>query len=257
MADRSPTPLRGLRGRRVVCADAAQLVERLTAALREAADASVRARGAFHLALSGGSTPVPLYRRLAAEAGFPWQATHLWLVDDRCVAPDDERSNARLIRELIAERVPLPGSHLHPMPVLEPDGEQRYEAALHAALAAAAQDRLDLVLLGMGTDGHTASLFPHSAALAERRSWVVFNDGPTVAPPRPRMTMTYPLLNAARTIAILVTGSTKHARLADVSRNPAARERLPVSGIAPSHRDAELAWYLDRAAATGREASGA
>ncbi len=246
----------GLRGQRVVCPDVDRLVERLADELVEAARCGLRERGAFQLALSGGSTPAPLYRRLSGQPDFPWPRTELWLVDERCVDPDDDRSNFRMIRELIVDRVAIPGARVHPMPVLEADGDRRYEAALRSALEASA-GRLDFVLLGMGADGHTASLFPHSPALSERERWVVFNDGPRVTPPRPRMTMTYPLLNAARSIALLVTSEGKHATLSRVSGSPGDPERFPVGGIDPVHADALLCWYLDRAAATGRSASGA
>lgn len=235
----------------MVCPDLEQLVERLAGELCKAARRAVRERGAFQLALSGGSTPAQLYRRLPGEPDFPWPQSELWLVDERCVEPDDARSNFRMIRELIVERVAIPAARVHPMPALASDGDRRYEGALRSALEASA-GRLDFVLLGMGADAHTASLFPHSPALSERGRWVVFNDGPRVTPPRPRMTMTYPLLNAARSIALLVASRDKHAALSRVAASPPDPDRLPVSGVAPVHADAVLCWYLDRAAATGQ-----
>jgi len=249
----------GLRGERVIAADADTLIDLLARDMAQFAHMRVRECGAFHLALSGGSTPQALYQHLMIDPRyrlFPWPQTHLWLVDDRCVAFDDERSNWRMIRELIVDHVDMPAEQVHPMPVLEDDGDAAYEAALRAALRAeGVGGRLDFVLLGMGGDGHTASLFPHTAALDEAKRWVVFNDGETVAEPRPRMTMTYPLINSARRIAALITGDSKHAMVQAISlaldRDDADVARLPITGVQPIYDDATLVWYLDRAAACG------
>jgi 6-phosphogluconolactonase len=171
----------------------------------------------------------------------------LWMVDERCVGDDDPRLNFGAIRDA------LPSANLHPMPVLRADGADRYERALRDALderAASSARCLDAVVLGLGPDGHTASLFPNSPALEERQRWIVLNDGAEVVPPRPRMTMTYPLLTRARFIAFLVTGPTKRAALRRLTEGREDYRTLPVAGLDPSPAS-RLVWYLDRDAAAG------
>lgn len=217
----------------------------LAAAARECVDAY----GDFHLALSGGSTPLPFYERLAAEPrfrGIPWSRTHLWTVDERRVPFDDERSNWRAIAKALAS-APVPAEQRHPIPADAADAAERYEAELRSALGRRprGEDRLDFVVLGMGADGHTASLFPRTAVLGESERLVGECEGPGAGAP-PRVTMTYPLLNSARRVAILVTGTAKAATLARVAAGSGDARELPVKGIAP--RPGELRWYLDRAA---------
>ena len=249
---------RGLRGGRIISPTADDLIDLLAHDLLEAARQRTSRSGVFHLALSGGSTPQALYSRLMIDPRYrlmPWPLTHIWIVDDRCVSFDDERSNYRMIREFIVEHVNIPDNHVHAMRVLEPAGDREYEADLRAALTnREAEGRLDYVLLGMGGDGHTASLFPQTPALRETERWAVFNDGEAMAAPRPRMTMTFPLINAARQIAVLVTGESKHAmlqRVAVSSDSPDAVARLPITGVRPEHEDGKLTWFLDYPAAVG------
>jgi 6-phosphogluconolactonase/glucosamine-6-phosphate isomerase/deaminase len=142
----------------------------------------------------------------------------------------------------------LPEENLHPMLVLQADGAARYERDLRDALGERqdANERcLDAVVLGMGADGHTASLFPGTPALDERERWIVLNDGEQVAPPRPRMTMTFPLLNRARFIALLVTGEGKRATLRQLAAGD--HPTLPVAGVIPA-AGSRLLWFLDQAA---------
>jgi len=244
-----------LSGRVRVADDADQLYDGLGHALMEAGQQAVVDRGVFHLALSGGSTPERFYVRLVTDPRFraiPWGQTHLWIVDERRVAQDDQRCNYRMIQQSLANHIPVKSNQLHPMPVLEDDPAGKYEAELlHAfGMQAGAKPRLDFVLLGMGGDGHTASLFPHSDALGESERLVVVNDGPNVTPPA-RVTMTYPLLNAARQIAVLVTGAKKTAMLKQIDQQLCEHgpdpKTLPITGIKPDQ--GKLAWYLDRAAA--------
>ena len=244
------------------------LLDDLAGLVLRAAFEAVQDRGLFHLALSGGATPEPLYRRLMIDPRFrslPWEQTGLWLVDERQVPPNDPRSNFGLIRDMIVAHAPVRQRNVHPINVAAADPAGEYEAALRRVLGADAQPRdespdpastgiprLDLVLLGMGGDGHTASLFPHSPALEESQRWVVVNHGPHVTPP-PRLTMTYPLLNAARRVAVLVTGAAKHATLRRVEQQLTAAgpdpRLLPITGIAP--RDGEMSWWLDDQASQG------
>ncbi len=238
-------------------ADEEDVQERLGRDLVALAKQAVGKRGVFHLALSGGGTPMPFYRRLMIDPLFrelPWAHTHLWIVDERRAPFEDDLNNFKHIHELIVEHVDMPKSHVHPMPVDREDAAEVYEDELRETLAIGGvpgdpdRGRLDFVLLGMGGDGHTASLFPHTAALNEEVRWVVDNDGPSVVPP-PRVTMTYPLINGARSIAFFVLGSGKAEMIKRISTGSDGFETLPCKGIRPESGD--LVWYLDRAACGG------
>jgi len=243
--------LRGLRGQLVLEASPEAAAQRLADDLVRVLQQRISEAGSVHLALSGGASPQRLYQLLAADARYAardWGHTHLWLVDERCVPDDDPRLNFAMIRSALVDKVPIPAAQVHPMPVDLPDGDRRYAKALRQTLA---DGRLDAVVLGMGPDGHTASLFPHSPALDEHESWVRFNDGEHVTTPRPRLTLTYPLLCAARFLAVLVTGASKHAALLAAARAPDDLHAHPIVGIRPTE-DSRLVWYMDRAAA-GRD----
>ncbi len=250
------TPVAGLRGEQRVAATAEQAAEQLARALAGHVQERLAMAGQAHLALSGGSSAKLLGAALL-RGGYlrapEWSRIHLWMVDERVVPEADPRCNARLIREVLAGQVPLPLQNLHPMPVLVADGADRYARELEAALAdvrGESASRLDAAILGMGPDGHTASLFPGTPALDERERTVVVNDGELVVPPRPRMTMTYPFLNRARFIALLVTGTAKYAALQRAAANPEDHRALPVTGVIPAP-GSRLAWFLDSAAVRG------
>ena len=167
------------------------------------------------LALVGGRTPRALYRRLA-DADLPWAEMDIGFGDERCVPPSDERSNYRMAYDALLSRVP---ARVHRMCTAPCDGG-RYEAALRELLGP--WPVFDLVLLGLGADGHTASLFPGDPALDERQRWVVAVDRPDGR----RLTLTLPVLSAARTVLFLVTGPEKRTVLAALMRGddvPAAR----------------------------------
>ncbi len=211
-------------------------------------------RGAFHIALSGGTTPWPFYQRLLIDTRFreiPWERTHIWIVDERRVPDDDERNNFKSLRGALLEDIPTPASQVHPMMVMKDDPAAMYEEEMRTAFGATqGPPRMDFVLLGMGGDCHTASLFPNSDAIHVTDRWIVVNDGPNVTPP-PRVTMTYPLLNAARSLAVLCIGAKKSEalrRVADQIRTGPDPVNVPITGIQPT--DGELTWYLD-AEATG------
>lgn len=210
----------------------------------------VRQFGDFHLALSGGSTPMPFYRRLMVDPAyrdFPWKRTHLWMVDERRVPPEDDRFNYKHINEILVEHSDIPKANAHPMEVLRTDADAAYEKELRAALSwrEKGHDRLDFVLLGMGNDGHTASLFPNSPAIDVHDRLVVINSGPKVTPPD-RVTMTYRTINAARFIAVLVSGDAKRAKIAELAGGKSQVKDLPIAGIRPV--GGELRWYTDWAA---------
>ncbi|MGB8299398.1 MAG: 6-phosphogluconolactonase [Polyangia bacterium] len=246
----APNAPRGLSGRLVIEASPEAVAQRLADDLVLSLRQRIGQAGTVHLALSGGSTPQGLYQLLATDARYTtndWAQTHLWLVDERCVPDDDPRLNFAMIRSALADRVPLPPAQVHPMPVDLADGDRCYENDLRRSLV---DRRLDAAVLGMGPDGHTASLFPYSPALDERQRWVRFNDGERVLAPRPRMTMTYPVLCATRLIAVLVTGGSKHAALLAAAEAPDNLHAHPIVGIRPV-QNSKLVWYLDRAAADG------
>lgn len=241
-----------------------EVIDAVAADLMLQAAACVRAFGDFQLALSGGSTPLPLYLRLMYDPNcrqLPWTRTHLWQVDERRVPPDDDRSNFKAISEIIGAHSGIPQEQMHPIPAMAPDADVLYQRTLQEVLGwrEKGQDRLDVVVLGMGADGHTASLFPHSPALHEAPGeprLVRINSGPSVTPPD-RVTITFRLLNASRMIAVLVTGEGKRETVARVARAAANSQRgaagpgesvddLPVLGVRPL--GGELRWYLDYAA---------
>lgn len=252
----APPPPPTLPGEVIVRESDDDLLDALAADFMVHAINCVREFGSFHAALSGGSTPMPFYQRLMIDPDYrsvPWDRTHVWIVDERRVPHDDQRSNFGQIREILVDHSGIPASHVHPIMADEPDADVRYEHELVRVLAARGEgrDRLDFVLLGMGADGHTASLFPRSPALAERRRLVRINAGPTVTPPD-RVTMTLPLINASRFIAVLVTGDAKRAAIDRVARRDGTTEDLPILGVTPlvGNRPGAgaLRWYLDRAA---------
>jgi 6-phosphogluconolactonase len=249
MTAKLPGPnLQGLHGEVVVSDSPEQAADALAQRLGGHLKQRLRETDRIHLALSGGSSGTLLCASLAATealAAGDWARVHVWMVDERCVPDNDPRLNFALVREQLAPKVGLPGANLHPMPVLRVDGAEVYQEQLDAALAAHG-GRLDAAVLGMGPDGHTASLFPHSPALAEQTRRVAVNDGETVTPPRPRMTLTFPVLNQARLIALLVPGASKRPALVALASGSADPRDLPVAGLSPSP-DSELLWYLDRA----------
>src|SRR5687768_7369792 len=190
-----------------------ELIDKLAADLVVHAENCVRKFGDFHLALSGGSTPQPLYERLMYDPNYrrlPWRRAHLWLVDERCVPFDHPQSNFGLIDETIVNHADIPREQVHPIFAMSPRADVEYEAEIRETLGwrEKGQDRLDYVLLGMGSDGHTASLFPHTEPLSESTRLVRFNYCDVVEPPQ-RVTMTFPLINSARFISVLVTGRAK------------------------------------------------
>ena len=242
--------------------DAPTLLDDLSAAIEAEAIHAVNERGVCHLALSGGSVE-KLCMNLVADPryrGFPWEDTHVWQVDERRVGDDDDRRNWKMLTELLLAHVVIPEDHLHPMPVLEDDPAGAYERDLAEAFGVPPggpplpDARLDYVLLGMGGDWHTASLFPHSTALDVTDRWVAVNDGPQVTPPD-RVTLTYPLLNAARRVGVLLLGDGKAEPLrkldAAIADGSASVETMPITGIQPAGDDARLTWFIDPAAARG------
>ncbi len=232
-----------------VLADPEALAQRVAAWLTERALAH---QGTFSIALSGGSTPKRLYEILAGAAfrdRFPWSRTELFFGDERFVAPDDESSNYKLVNRALLSQVEVPPERVHRMPTEgDPDEAARaYERDLRAGYGS---DRLapgrplfDVVLLGLGENGHTASLFPDTPVLQEREAWVG-SCTPHDAPHR-RLTLTYPAIASSATVLFLVAGGSKREVLAKVRAGDPA---LPASQVSS---EGELIWALDEAAAGG------
>ncbi len=234
-----------------------------------AAQAATAARGAFAVALSGGETPGAMYRMLARRSftqKIPWRRVHLYWSDERCVPPDSERSNYRLADESFIRYVPIPPDNVHRLRgeddpaqaalayeklLLAPPARPKQAPAslpVYPKQAPAPLPVLDLVLLGLGADGHTASLFPHSPALAEAERLVVPSEAPSEAEGTgPRLTLTVPVINAARHVVFVVTGAAKAAMVAAVLEGPRMPQAIPAQLVAPAQ--GTLLWLLDEAAA--------
>lgn len=215
-----------------------------------AAGEAVATRGRFTLALAGGRTPRRLYELLAGpyRERVPWAHALLFWGDERYVAHADPESNYRMAREAMIDHLPVPAAQVHPMPTHQADpaeAARSYEAILRRRFAGEAFPTFDLALLGMGADGHTASLFPGTAALADRQGWVAVGESPTA--PSVRLTLTLPALAAARQVIFLVTGADKAKVVREILSDPrAARLRYPAARVLASGR---AYWYLDAAAA--------
>ncbi|MBA3240526.1 MAG: 6-phosphogluconolactonase [Acidobacteria bacterium] len=216
----------------------------------EMARACVSERGSFSVALAGGTTPKRVYELLADEelrGEVPWEGVHVFFGDERCVPPDHADSNYRMAHEALLARVPVPEKNIHRMRG-EGDavaGARLYEDELRAFFSDAEWPRLDLVMLGMGDDGHTASLFPGTTALGEQRAWVVANWVEKFE--TWRVTLTAPAINHARHVFFVVTGAGKAARLAEILKGERDPSRLPSQLIEPE--DGMLEWFVDRDAA--------
>ena len=257
---------RKLRIKYYVEPDAAALAGRAAQYFTEMAGEAVADRGRARIAISGGSTPKAVFELLADPAQpwlarMPWNSLDLYWVDERCVPPSHQDSNYRMTREALLDQVPLRSRQIHRIKgELEPEAAaDRYESELKDSfrLKGAQTPRFDLIALGMGSDGHTASLFPHTAALNEMTRLVAANRVPQLD--TWRITLTWPVINHASSVFFLVEGADKAQILKEVLIGPRDQERLPsqliwpVSGI--------LTFILDKAAAaflpaTDREGCG-
>ena len=217
-------------------------------------DEAAAARGVCNVALSGGSTPKALYELLASPSfreRMPWVRTHLFWGDERLVPPDDAQSNYRMASEVLLRYAPIPAANVHRIHGEAPDAAgaaAHYENVLRHTLwpADGRPPRFDLILLGMGEDGHTASLFPGNAALSERSRWVV---APWVEKLHAhRVTLTFAVLNEAANILFVVSGRSKAETLERVFTGNESADLLPCRGVEP--RDGRLTWFVDRAAAS-------
>ncbi|KAM3622327.1 uncharacterized protein V6R79_023229 [Siganus canaliculatus] len=231
----------------MVSAWSEELVERLATDLQEAAEAAVQKDGVFHLALSGGATPLALFHRLVLHHySFPWRDTHLWLVDERCVPITEQESNFHGLHEHLLQHVRIPYYNIHPMPVQmnqrlcveEDGGALLYEKEIKKMVNSSS---FHFVLLGVGYDSHTASLFPGLKVDEHDQSLVALTESPVK--PHQRMSLTFTAINQAQRVAILVMGKGKHEMITQLSRVKDNPEKWPVTGVKPEN--GKLVWYID------------
>ncbi len=231
--------------------DHEQLIAGAAGFMAERAVESLAARGRWVVALAGGGTPKPIYARLA-EAGYSqridWAGVHVFFGDERCVPPDDARSNYRMARETLLDLVPLPPENVHRIrgeddPAL---AALAYEQEIRRLFRTPALPAFDLICLGMGDNGHTASLFPGTASLREQERLVAPQYVEVMQ--TWRVTMTAPLLNAARHVAFFVEGAGKAPMLRRVLHGPYEPDVLPAQMIQPV--SGQLHWLVDASAAS-------
>jgi 6-phosphogluconolactonase len=235
------------------CVDAEEVAARAAGLFISLATQAVAARGYFRAALSGGSTPQRTYELLASVSRslkVPWKNVEIFWSDERYVSPDDAGSNFRMTREALLDHVPLPAANIYPVPTQlhpPPEAAAAYEKSIRRAFAEEhGIPCFDLIFLGLGTNGHTASLFPGSPLVQEADRLVAADFvGELKAW---RITMTAPLLNRGRSIAFLVTGRQKAEVLRNVVKGPYLPETFPAQLIRPAAGN--LLWIADREAAS-------
>src|SRR2546421_5896731 len=224
--------------------EAAQFIVRL-------ANEAIVTHGRFTIALSGGSTPKVLYSLLGDEpyrSQIDWAQVDIFWSDERCVPPDSEESNYHLAQQVLLNKIPIPASQVHRMPADQPDRDiasQAYTEEMQRTFGTNGIPNFDLIQLGMGPEGHTASLFPHQPSLHEQQRLVMSVSVPK--PPPPRLTFTPPILNAARHVLFLVTGSEKADAVQAVLEGPYQPDEYPAQIVRPTN--GEVTWMLDTAAA--------
>ena len=226
-----------------VLADKLSLIERSQVLVVDKIQSAIASRGRCSIALAGGSTPKPLYEALAQE-NLPWDKIHIFWGDERYVAPNHPDSNQLMARQAWLDKIEIAETNIHPIPTEANNPEidaQSYEAQIRTVFAASPGEfpTFDIILLGMGDDGHTASLFPHTPVLNEMTKAIAVGnkDG------QPRITFTVPLLNQARCVLFLVAGANKQAALEQVFAAQGDAMTYPSRLINPQ---GELWWLLDR-----------
>ena len=231
--------------------DAESLSQAAAQRFAEIARDSVERSGRFGVALAGGSTPKRVYKLLAGDDfrdAVDWTKCHVFFGDERCVPPDDAESNFRMANEALLSRVAVPLENVHRM---KGEGDavanaRAYEDELRDFFPGEEWPAFDLVMLGLGEDGHTASLFPHTEALRETRAWVSANWVEKLG--AFRLTLTGPAINRARNVMFVVAGAGKVGPLVEVLKGAHNPERLPAQLIRPV--SGTLEWFVDRAASS-------
>lgn len=221
--------------------EAAQYIVRI-------ANESIAAHGRFTIALSGGTTPTRLYGLLGSEpysSQIDWKLVHIFWGDERCVAPDSPDSNYHMAQEVLLSKIAIPKLQVHRMPADQSDRDaasQKYTDEMRSIFGTNDIPDFDLIQLGMGPEGHTASLFPHQASLHEIQRLVMPVSVPK--PPPDRLTFTPPLLNAARNVLFLVTGSDKADALQAVLEGEYQPDEYPAQIVRPPN--GEVVWMVDK-----------
>lgn len=228
-----------------VLPDQTALIARAQELILSQIQAAIEQRGKFTIALSGGSTPKPLYEAIATQ-NLPWDKIHVFWGDERYVPPNHPDSNEGMARRAWLDRVNIPAANIHAVPTTEGDpavSAAKHEKEIQEFFHSSPGEfpALDVILLGMGDDAHTASLFPHTEALKVRDRLITVGnkDG------NPRITFTYPFINAARCVIFVVAGANKKSALAQVFAPKADNSTYPSRLIQP---EGELWWLLDAAA---------
>ncbi len=219
---------------RIQIVDASALAQAAAQLIAQLVHESLGSRDRTSLALAGGHTPEPVYRCLAGLGTVAWSRVDIFFGDERAVPPDDDRSNYRMAREMLLERVPIAPSAIYRIEAERPDANR-----VAAEYAARLPARFDIILLGIGEDGHTASLFPHSPALEERTRMVVATSAPK---PPPRITITPPVLAAARETLVIAAGRRKAAAVRRALLEPVSPAECPGCLVRNGR------WLLDREA---------
>lgn len=227
--------------------DKTSLIDRCLEVVLAKLQAAIAAKERCAIALAGGSTPKPLYEALATQS-LPWEKIHIFWGDERYVASTHKSSNQLMARQAWLERVDFPDANIHPMPTEAGDPQKdarKYEAELRDFFQTESEEFpvFDLILLGMGDDGHTASLFPHTAVLQESDRLVAVGNKEG----EPRLTFTVPLINQADCVLFIVAGENKRTALQQVFADEADTMNYPSRLIQPQ---GELWWLLDESAGT-------
>ncbi|HXY30442.1 MAG TPA: 6-phosphogluconolactonase [Gemmatimonadaceae bacterium] len=233
-----------------VVADGATLAMAAAERIAVAARAAILRRKRFTIALAGGQTPAALYRLLAAEyvSRIQWRQVVVFFGDERSVPSHDPASNYAMAASTLLSHVPVSRQHVHRIAGEVPaaDAARMYEKVLHREFPRANEPAFDLALLGLGADGHTASLFPGGSEVEEKARWAVPVESPAARPPRERVTLTLPILNRSREVLFLVSGGAKRDAATRILAGGASAAELPASRV----RGVEhTLWLLDRDAA--------
>ncbi len=235
-----------------IAPDVTALARMAADTIQDLARTAINQAGRFSIALSGGSTPKTLFALLATEYAqqIDWKNTYIFWSDERCVPSDDADSNYRMARETLLDHVALPTANVYRIKgeLPPPEAAAQYEETLRAYFNDQLP-RLDMILLGMGDDGHTASLFPATEALAEHLRWVIPNHVIT-AKQTWRITFAIPVINNAANVMFLVAGSRKAARLKQVIQGAYTLNDLPSSSQLVKPTNGNLIWAVDQAAAS-------
>lgn len=227
--------------------DKKQLAEAAAQDFAEKAAEAIASSGRFAVALAGGSTPKATYELLAAEYvdEIDWANVHVFFGDERSVPPDDEDSNYRMAREALLDHVPVGSVHRMRGEILPDEAAMQYEEELRVFFGALGEPpQFDLIQLGIGDDGHTASLFPNTPALTVTDRWVAQNPVPKLE--TVRITLTLPVINAAKAVSFLVAGEGKAEALKEILEGNADPREYPSKLVRPT---GELTWMVDREAA--------